>query len=158
MKFFTADWYSGTLSDEAFDAAIMGYQRHIEALLPSLPSSLHHLVTNLSLHDGIIEEIAISATELSMAMRIGDLQRGYSTLSLIYGGFEYNAATVTTLQKVRLSRAELRSDELDCMSSSFEHRLFYSPTLQLSIIFQSLYLTQTLRPDRTIAIPNSHND
>ncbi len=155
MKFFTRDWHQGELSDSEADAAVPAYEAHLRTIAPSLPDALLRLTSGTSLHDGLIEQVIVDAEEgeLSLALRIGDLQVGYSTLTLAYAGVFKPARQVSTFRQLLRAGAELLSDEVDISPAGFVHRLYFSTTEEVSLVFETLRLTQVQRSDRSISIP-----
>src|SRR4051812_33057832 len=83
MRWFTQEWHTGQLSDEAHDAAFVEYHRHLSALTQSLPVGAQEL-TRLNLHDGQVQEWNIGDSRFAWRLLIGDFQHGYEFADVVY--------------------------------------------------------------------------
>ena len=155
MKFFTANWHSGRLSEKAYAAALANYSRYLRAIQPTLPPSLRRLAAGLSLHDGLVEKARIGSHTLALSLRVGDLQRGYSSVTLRYSGVRSPGSHASKLKRAALSGAELLSDEIGVASSGFTHSLYFSEGTELEIAFTALALSQSPRRSRRLSLPPS---
>ncbi len=59
MKYFTREWATGVLSDREWESVCTRYQRHVKNLLPQLPDTITRLVTDISIHDGLIRRVVV---------------------------------------------------------------------------------------------------
>lgn len=130
MRYFTRGWLNGEYSDDDHEAAVVQYDERLEAIRPALPPEVASL-TQRDLHDGVIEFIEWDArtSELTLALVIGDLQRGYSQLRIDYKGAMLGENRIETLRQLaRDRRAELLYDEVDLDESGvFQHRMIFWP-------------------------------
>ncbi len=153
MKYFTAQWHSGELSDRAYEAAVTAYEARLRSIEPTLPPSLRLLAREVSLHDGLIEKARVSSHSLALWLRIGDLQRGYTSIRLAYAGVFQPTVLLRSLRQLALSEDELVSDEIDVSSEGFVHRLFFSEGIELEVSFKALRVGQSPRKSRRLSIP-----
>jgi len=160
MKYFTAAWASGELSDAEEDAVVPAYEVHIEALTPQLPETLCSLATDVNLHDGLIRRIAIerSAARLTIELRCGDLQSGYFDLDLRYSGVDMNSLDTSMLRELAGNEAaEVLYDEVDSDDVYIHRMLFWvgrekqrDPYRELEIRFSTFDLLQVSCLNRDI--------
>ncbi len=153
MKYFTAQWHSGELSDRAYEAAVTAYEARLRTIAPKLPPSLRLLSREVSLHDGLIEKARVSSHSLALWLRIGDLQRGYTSVHLAYAGVLQPAVLLRPLRQLALIEDELVSDEIDISPEGFAHRLFFSEGIELEVSFKALQVRQSPRKSRRLSIP-----
>jgi hypothetical protein len=112
MKYFTAEWHTGQLSDKAYYAALADYSRYLRAIKRKLPPALRLLLASLNLHDGLVEKARVGSHTLALSLRVGDLQRGYGSVTLRYSGVRRTRSLASRLRRAALSGAELFSDEI----------------------------------------------
>jgi len=153
MRFFSAQWHSGERSDRAFVAAVTAYRERLRTIAPRLSPSVRLLAREISLHDGLIEKVRVSAHSLALWLRIGDLQRGYSSIRLLYAGVRRPIALLRPLRQLALSEDELVSDEIDVSSHGFVHRLFFSEGVEIEVTFETLRIRQASRQTRRLSVP-----
>lgn len=154
MEYFTRAWASGRLSDEACEQVQVAYEQHLSALLPKMPKSIAALANEVNLHDGLIGEVIVNskARRVTMELRCGDVQTGYSDLTLSYSGVRFEKLNLATLaRRARDRRTELLCDEVDVdESGDYVHRILFWPKDELSIAFSGLQIAQNAKPDRCI--------
>lgn len=138
MKWFTRTWHDGGLGDAEFEAAVPSYKAHVDAIRPSLSIDVQGLL-DLNLHDGQVQEWSLDDHRFSWRLLVGDLQRGYSYVTLTYADADLVGATVDDLQNWALTRrGELVSDELDRTSDGRnEHRFLFWPEGEFGLQFSS---------------------
>ena len=170
MNYFTKEWVSGTLPDEEWEKAHVLYLEYIESILPRLSSSVAKLAKEINLHDGLIRKCIIDrqAAKLNLILRCGNLQSGYSDISLHYSNVEFSMEELTTLAELTRSRqVELLYDEVDLNESSyFVHRLLFSSLDEISITFAQLEIKKENQPNRSLSFegdpfitaPGTHPD
>ena len=113
MKWFTRDWHTGQLSDEAYDSTLRDYQSYRDALAAVAPEGVRQLL-EMSLDDAQVQAWSADPDVFAMRLLAGDLQRGYQFVSLAYRGAELIGATVDDLRTWSLkTRGEVLSDEVE---------------------------------------------
>jgi hypothetical protein len=148
LKFFTRKWVNGATDDEAADAVVPGYWRHLETL--GLHQSLKDLA-ELNPHDGYILNVEHepSTHSLRLRLRCGDLQAGYFDAVLTFVG-----ATITPADKATLAEArhpagfEILYDEVDREAGAFVYRLLLHPAGETSIRFNDVAVVRVPVADR----------
>ena len=153
MKYFTRQWHSGELSDRAVEAAVTAYRAHIRSIASRLSPSLRFLEREISLHDGLIEKARVSSRSLTLWLRIGDRQRGYSSICLAYAGVRRTDCLHPSLRQLAISEDEVVSDEIDVSSQGFTHRLFFSNDVEVTVAFETLVVRLSPRKTRRLSIP-----
>lgn len=152
MQFFTKEWATGLLSDDAWQTVRVQYTTHIEKLLPQFPVSLVELATQVSLHDGLIQQITIDTKHryLDMLFRCGDQQVGYFDLKLLYTGVLTDSLDLDALSSVASNQSvECLFDEIDLESKQiYVHRLLFSSGSEIAIRFAQLELRRKPMPNR----------
>ena len=150
MRYFTAEWCRGDMSDADFERARSSYQQHYAAILPSLPVTVRQ-VEALPLHDALIERVVFKADArlLTLDLLGGDLQVGYAAIQIAYA----HAAVddIAALAAIASdSESELLYDELDLLADGvLQHSIIFAPHHRsVTIHFRSLSMSQTPRPDR----------
>jgi hypothetical protein len=141
MRFFTREWLSGKLTDEAFDAVPEAYRRHLASL--RLPEHAT-ILAQADLHDAYLLDVSEEphAARVRLRLRCGDLQRGYADLNIEYSGAAINAVSLTRLLcAAKLPRDEILYDEVDRVGQSFEHRLILVSHAEVCVSFASVALT-----------------
>ena len=125
MRWFTAAWASGGLSDEEHEARHADYRMHFEAIRGQLPPALVELGTTLSIHDGQVRQWSLTSDGLIVIEAlVGDIQVGYQQLTLTYHNAELIAPAPTVLAKwIADPHTELLYDEVDVEGDLFEHRI-----------------------------------
>src|SRR5437879_747566 len=123
MKFFTRAWITGEMTDEQAAAVPEAYWRHAASL--RLPPTIAALA-KLNPHDafvlGVDHQPEFSC--ITLRLRCGDLQRGYSDVSLAFSDVTVDSVTLDTLRRaVRPASVEVLYDEVDRLGDCFEYRL-----------------------------------
>jgi hypothetical protein len=153
MRYFTRGWVNGEYSEEDFEAADLQYQARLAATRSTMSAAVVAL-TETNLHDGVIEHIVWDERirRLSLFLVIGDLQRGYAGLSLTYERAMLGEERLQTLRELGVDRrAELLCDEVDVNGDgTFQHRMIFWPTHELTVDFVSLALEIDERSDRRV--------
>jgi hypothetical protein len=143
MKFFTAEWATGELSDEDYEAAIPAYAEHLSSL--SLPVDLEPLAAT-NLHDAVVEAIERHGDTLTLSLVTGDLQQGYSSTRIRYRGFEVigdSKELESTDQE-----PEIIYDEIDRLQDRYVHRLLLSTYTHVEVTFDSVVVQTSPRATR----------
>jgi hypothetical protein len=143
MKFFTAEWATGELSDEEHEAAIPAYAKHLSSL--SLPSDLQLLV-DANLHDAVVEAVERRGKSLTLSLVAGDLQRGYSSANITYRGFEFSCGS-EQLEWTE-EAPEILYDEIARLHDRYVHRLLLSTYAHVEITFDSVVVSTAPRATR----------
>lgn len=155
MKYFTAEWHRGDLSDADCTAVQEAYSKEIATLRPHLPPALVTLV-DTNLHDGRFRRVVFdhASKELTFELRCGDLQVGYFDLDLAYRGVDLDERRLSELIHLANGpRVEILYDEVGVEGESFVHRYLFWPYRELDIGFRALSLQAT--PVRNRDIPES---
>jgi hypothetical protein len=148
MKFFSRSWINGEMSDDQAAALPQAYWRYLDAL--HLPPPLVAL-SKVNLHDAQVLRVEHHPdhSRLTIRLRCGDLQRGYSDVSLDFAQVTVDRATLDTLSRaVRPAPVEVLYDEVDRTGECFCYRLILYPSGDVSIQFQQAEVTEERVPDR----------
>lgn len=141
MKFFTRAWCNGEMRDEAANAVPDDYFRYIASL--RLPATITALA-EINPHDAYILNVENQPenSELTLRLRSGDLQRGYSDVVLRFSEASVDPATVAILRRaLRPARVEVLYDEVDRFEDCFEYRLLLFPDGEATIQFHNVSIT-----------------
>jgi Protein of unknown function (DUF4085) len=142
MKFFTRAWATGELTDEEYARVPDAYWNYLAAL--HLPPAVAAL-SKINLHDAHILAVDHQSEHslLTLRFRCGDLQRGYSDVTLAFSYVTVDLATADTLRRaVRPARVEVLYDEIDRSDQSFNYRLLLYPDGEVSFQFQQVDVTE----------------
>jgi hypothetical protein len=142
MKFFTRPWINGELTDDQAAEVPEAYQRYLATL--KLPPSIEAL-SKINPHDAHLlgVEHQPDRSHLMLRLRCGDLQRGYSDVTLDFTQVTVDDATLDTLRRaVRPASVEVLYDEVDRLSQCFEYRLILYPTSEATFVFQQVEITE----------------
>ena len=157
MKFFTAAWTQGELSDEEAEAVVPAYWAHISTLAERMPATVYTLAYGVNIHDGRLRAVLFDRPRatLMLSMRCGDNQVGYYDLDLVYRDVILTAAAVEVLREVAsTSDAEALYDELDVSDAgSWVHSILFWPDREISVTFGRLALKLEPMPDREFDRP-----
>jgi hypothetical protein len=142
MKFFTREWINGEMSEDQADVVPEAYWRYLAAL--QLPPPIEAL-SKVNPHDAYIlgVEHQHHRSRLTLRLRCGDLQRGYSDVTLTFEQVMVDNATLETLRRaVRPASVEVLYDEVDRASECFVYRLILDPSGEVTILFGHVDLTE----------------
>jgi hypothetical protein len=149
VKFFTRQWARGGLSEAETERIREAYSKHARSIADFLPTSIARLQV-LNLHDALIQfvEVRRSRHELSIDLVCGDLQHGYSDISLLFTGVDWSSVSLDSLRQVALEpETELLYDEVDLVASGrYAHRILFWPRGEVEIVFEGLHLKELPRP------------
>lgn len=150
MKFFTRAWCNGELSNETAAAVPDDYFRYIASLrLPAMIAAL----AELNPHDAYILKVENQQedSELTLRLRCGDLQKGYSDVILRFSRVCVDSATMETLRHaLRPANVEVLYDEVDRSGEFFEYRLLLHPGGEARIRFQQVSITRNPAANREV--------
>jgi hypothetical protein len=153
MRFFTPAWHRGDLSDDESEAVMRRYTEHITSLATTLPSAMRELAMGLNLHDGRVGRVVVDRRRrrVSLTLRIGDQQSGYSNLQLRYDSVALSRLDTRTLRAVVEDPAsELLYDEVDRSDHGrFIHRMLFIPYRDVEIDFEQLSIAREACADRS---------
>jgi hypothetical protein len=138
MRFFTKEWLSGQLTDEAFEAVPTEYRLHLAAL--RLPHAVLALA-EVNIHDGLMLDVEYEPqpAKLMLRLRCGDLQRGYCDLTVNYSAAALDPVSLSILRDaMRDPKDELLYDEVDRVGDRFEHRLILSSHKEVCVRFAAV--------------------
>ncbi len=128
MRFFPHDF--GSENDDATDAIIAAYNSFLESLPDPVGPRIRNFHASQSLNTNYLDRIQIRPfkKEVALSLISGDLQRGYSLLTIHYK----NAALVEVESHIRqvfgFRNADIRYDEFDLMAGDrFVHRMLMWP-------------------------------
>jgi hypothetical protein len=154
MKYFSETWCSGDLTEEQSLAIRDGYWARIETLSPQFPATVRELATGINLHDALVRQVTLDRARgtLTISLRCGDLQKGYFDADLAYRGVEMAGLDPGTLRAIATDpNTELLYDEVDLESPGrFVHRILFTDTREIEIVFGGLNVATTPRPDRAL--------
>lgn len=125
MNYFTPEWLRSDIDEHPGRK----YQDHLASLLPHWPSDVQRLAAHISLHDGLIRELAWNTDEatLHLRLRYGDLQVGYFDLDLHYSGVLFSQLDWSSLLALSANRRSSSAlyDEVDEDAGRFVHRILF---------------------------------
>jgi len=138
MKFFTMAWWGGESEDDPFPL----YKAHLEAIRDRIPPQLFRLDRGepYSLHDALLREMKFDAEggELILVLDVEDGQLDWRRLSLNYKkirSFDSYADPDVGLGGPH-GYGHLGYTEIHLApSGDIEHRLLFSPGIELRICF-----------------------
>ena len=148
MKFFTRAWVNGEMTDEQAADIPEAYWRYLATLL--LPTSIIAL-SKVNPHDAYLVALEHEPehSRLTLRLRCGDLQRGYSDVTLAFSQVAVERATLDMLRRaVRPAQVEVLYDEVDRSGDGFEYRLLLYPDDEVSIQFKDVNLVERPVADR----------
>jgi hypothetical protein len=138
MRFFTPEWFSGDMTDTEYELTIQKYVDHLALVRKELPSRLIEFVDNTSLHDALVRRAILRDTTFQIELRAGDLQRGYSDLTLFYGGVVAVVGRPSVMDIIDDELPEIIEDEIDIVDLGvFEHRLLFASNGEIMIQFRN---------------------
>jgi hypothetical protein len=138
VRFFTKEWLRGELTDAAFEAVPAAYHLHLATL--QLPDDVSAL-SAVDIHDGLLLAVQYErqSAELIIRLRCGNLQRGYSDLSIKYSGAALDSSSLSVLHEaVRVPKDEFLFDEVDRRDERFEHRVILSSHREVCVTFATV--------------------
>lgn len=138
MRFFSKQWLSGELSDDEYDAMPEDYWRHVASL--QLPPDVLAL-SQVNVHDARALDVSeeARASRLSIRLRCGDLQCGYSQVHIVYANGRIDGALLAQLQRATtMPLDEILYDEVDRAGERFEHHFIFASKTEISISFGSV--------------------
>ena len=144
MRYFTRGVVSGEFDDSEVADIRRSYAAHLRVLSPRLPASVR-LLTELSLQDGIVEEVvwepAVKCLRMSLVMTNSF---GYRAATLVYSGALLGTRRIQTLRDVARDReTQILASEIDCDNQGiFSHSLLFWPRDELTIDFTDLALDE----------------
>lgn len=142
MKWFTESFHRCDLSDEEMGHICEWYQQYMNRLSLELPGNLA-VLTTINLHDGYVVrfEVSKSTNLIEMTVLRGDLQSGYSYVTIhFYGGVIFGAEDEDVVRWLRNS--EIIYEELEVIDSRCELRLLLWPYREFGISFSSVGISQ----------------
>jgi hypothetical protein len=148
MKFFTRAWINGELTDEQSATLPNAYWRYLATL--GLPPPIVAL-SKLNPHDGFVLAVDYQSerSQFTLRLRCGDLQRGYSDVTLAFSDAIVDVATLDTLRcAIRPARVEVLYGEIDRSGDYFVYRLLLYPDDEASIQFRQVDITEQSVTDR----------
>jgi hypothetical protein len=148
MKFFTRAWINGEVTDEPSAALPSAYWRYLATL--RLPPTIVAL-SKLNPHDAYVLAVDYQPERslLTLRLRCGDLQRGYSDVTIAFSDVTVDLATLDTLRRAaRPAPVEVLYDEIDRSGDYFDYRLLLYPDGEATIQFRQVDVTEHAVADR----------
>jgi hypothetical protein len=142
MKFFTRAWTTGELTDEEYARLPDAYWRYLARL--QLPPAVTAL-SKINVHDAYVLAVdhQPDPSLLTLRLRCGDLQRGYSDVVLAFSHVTVDLATLDTLRRsVRPACVEVLYDEIDRSDEHFDYRLLLYPDGEASFQFRQVDISE----------------
>lgn len=143
MKWFTAAFHDGRMSDGAQNKAIRDYWAHLTDLRRIAPGL--DALSALNLHDAQVQWWDLTGGQFRWSLLIGDLQSDYQFASLAYRDSSLLGVDVQVLASARMdtsAEVELLSDELDTrVDGRFEHRFRFWPDIEFGVAFSAVEVT-----------------
>lgn len=160
MRFFTPAFHRGQVDADdagdarAVDAVVAAYDRHLDAIAPTLPATVRVLARELVLHAAGVRRVVLDrrGRELRLELRCGDERMGWYDLDLTYLGAILDAADVAALaDAARTHESRVLYDEVDVApDGAFLHRLLFWPYREAELMFRALALRLLPRADATL--------
>ena len=118
MRFFPHDW--GSESDDATEAVFTAYNTFLKSILGPVGSKIRDFHASQSLNTNFLDKIQVrpSSKEVALILVSGDLQRGYSLLTIRYKNAVLTETEHTVRQAFNFRNAEIRYDEFDLASGN----------------------------------------
>lgn len=142
MRYLTRGWANGELPDDEADKARDAYWAHLASIEDRLPPEMLRLTREVTLHDGVIEQIAWNAKEqlLEATLICDDRANGLARVELRYFGAQLGRERIAALRRAALSReTELLYDELDVGDDGLLcHRILFSPNEEVTLDFERI--------------------
>src|SRR5262249_36247260 len=148
MKFFTRPWVNGEMDDEQAAALPEAYRHYLTAL--DLPTPIVAL-SKVNPHDAYLVALEHDPehSQLTLRLRCGDLQRGYSDVTLAFSQVTVDRAALDTPRRaVRPASVEVLYDEVDRSGECFEYRLLLYPDGEVGLQFQWVDIAERPVADR----------
>lgn len=139
MRFLTAEWATGGLSDDEWESRWTAFQEHQRTVLPLLSAGADHLVQDVNLHDAVPKGCTVGDPTILLRFVAGDLQRGYEFVELTYSDAHLSGATVADVRDW-LTEAEVLYDEVDLDDGRFVHRYLLGPGREFDLHFSGVEL------------------
>jgi hypothetical protein len=145
LRFFTPEWHGGDMSHDEAARVPAAYQAHIASLGPLLPVDARRLVSDVSLHDGLIRHVHQQSDHADVLVRAGEVGTGYFNAHLSYGGGKISPGDGRFLKEaVGRPDVELLYDEFDWSEGAdLVHRLLFWPYREVSVRFRAFALRVT---------------
>lgn len=140
MKYFTEEWCFGRIKESEIKTISKSYLAYLEGIYEKLPFPIKLLSRQISLHDGILEEIQYNEKNATLTLKgsFGDLQVGFFFLRLQYSGVsDLNLNALSALCKEK--KLEILNDEIELLSGDrYSHRIFFAVKREIEILFHEL--------------------
>lgn len=150
MKFFTRAWATGELTHEEYEATASRYREYVERL--GLPEDIW-ILEETNLHDGILQSLGLTASDLFLQFITGDLHRGYFDTKVTYLTEGLAESTVETLRSfVSDPDEEVIYAEVDREGAGFVHRLLFSTYVSVDVAFTSVVVKSSPRDSRVVPV------
>ena len=149
MKFFTRSCANGESTEEEAAAVPESYRHYLAKL--DLPPPIAAL-SRVNTHDAYVLSVEHQPerSRLSVQLRCGDLQRGYSDVTIAFSFVTIDSTALETLQHaVRPARVEVLYDEIDRSGECFVYRLLLFPSGEVNIGFRHVDLAERPVADRS---------
>jgi hypothetical protein len=155
VRYFTRGVVSGEFADSEVAEVKRSYAAHLRYISPRLPASVR-LLTELSLRDGVIEEVVWESPVKCLRMSlVTPHSSGYRAMTFVYSGALLGARRIQTLRDVARDReTQILASEVDCDNEGlFSHSLLFWPRDELTIDFANLAVEETAeRQDDRISL------
>ncbi len=142
MKYFTADWYSGNLSDQECNRLRDAYWEYVDSIYYQLPFGLKILAKHINLHDAIVAQFYYNPKERTIFMQIfgGDLQIGYFSLECTYSGvIKYWSSQEKNKNPIHM---EILSDEIELLDKeTFSQKFLFVGDNEMEITFKKMAIS-----------------
>jgi hypothetical protein len=153
MRFLTAAWHRGQLSDDEVDDVEARFASHRAAFAQSTTGALHDLAVGRSLHDALVEAVEVNRSMRSVSLHLlaRDRLRGYVERTIVYRGVDLQHLDTAALASiVRDPASELLVDELHSLDAGvYAHGLLFWPHYrEMSFRFAHVHMADDARTDR----------
>lgn len=148
MRWLDRDYLDGVLPDVEADARLEAWRDARSTMSRTETGAIAELTDVFYLGDAVVD--AFCPTEqgaVQMALIVGDLQRGYERLSLLYAQAAVVEDEGATFAECLRPGAEVVADEMHVLAPErFEHSFILDSRGAFSVQFHRLELTSTAVP------------
>jgi hypothetical protein len=147
MKFFTVQWAKGEFPPKKEAEVFTNFLQNLEENKSKLPEKVFLFARNINLHDGLFKQIRyVDESNLQMTVICGDLQRGYSEISLKYFSASidsdiFKKISLACRKDILKDKIEILGDEMGLSGAGFIHRFLVYPYQEFAICFSGFNFT-----------------
>jgi hypothetical protein len=126
VRFFSANWFASddeaVDDDMAADRVLQAYKCFLDGLQGPVGKKIRDFSNAHSLHDGLLDRLAMVDSSVQLGLIIGDLQVGYSHLCLRYRDARLLVRSTDEMREALDSEhTEVLYDEFDVLDATVPH-------------------------------------